>query len=335
MKRSPARIVIPLVVVAAVVVAVLWFTGRIGHPHVDTTVATLYGNVEIREVELGFRLAGRLETMHFEEGQTVTVGAPMAELETRPFEDQIKVAEAQVAVQEATLKKLVGGARPAELSRAQAAVDEATAAAENARASLDRSEKLVAQGAITRSAYDDSVAASRGANARLAGAKDAYRLLAQGNRVEDIAAARAQLDVARAQLAVATTTLGDARMVAPADGVVLSRVHEPGAIISPNDVVYVLSLSHSVWVRTYVSETQLGSIHPGMQLSVFSDAGGPHAIKGHVGFISPTAEFTPKSVETPDLRTDLVYRLRVIIDEPAPGLRQGMPVTVKLPLGAP
>ncbi|MEO6775566.1 MAG: efflux RND transporter periplasmic adaptor subunit [Kofleriaceae bacterium] len=333
MKRWSLRIVIAILVVAAGLVGVLYATGRIGHPHDDSTV-TLYGNVEIREVDLGFRLAGRLETMRFEEGQQVTAGAAMAELELRPFEDQVKIAEAQVAVQDAILKKLVGGARPAELSRARAAVDDAAAAAQNARTSLERSTKLIAQGAITGAAHDEIVAASRSADARLAGAKDSYRLLAQGNRVEDIAAAQAQVEVARAQLAAAQTALDDAHLVAPADGVVTSRVHEPGAIISPNDVVYVLSLSHSVWVRTYVSEIQLGSVHPGMQVSVFSDAGGTRAIRGHIGFISPTAEFTPKSVETPELRTSLVYRMRVIVDEPGPDLRQGMPVTVKLSIGS-
>jgi HlyD family secretion protein len=110
--------------------------------------------------------------------------------------------------------------------------------------------------------------------------------------------------------------------------VVTSRVREPGAIVSPNDVVYVVALTGSVWVRAYVSETDLGKLHPGTEVAVQSDAAPGHVYRGHVGFISPTAEFTPKSVETPELRTALVYRLRVIVDTPDPGLRQGMPVTV-------
>jgi HlyD family secretion protein len=114
---------------------------------------------------------------------------------------------------------------------------------------------------------------------------------------------------------------------------VLSRVREPGAIVSPNDVVYVLSLTHSVWVRAYVSEAQLGRVSPGLEVSVLSDTAPSRPYKGHVGFISPTAEFTPKSVETPDLRTDLVYRLRIIVDEVEVGLRQGMPVTIQIPSG--
>jgi HlyD family secretion protein len=139
--------------------------------------------------------------------------------------------------------------------------------------------------------------------------------------------------VAQARLSAAQTTLDDTRLVAPSDGVVISRVHELGAIVSPNDIVYVLSLTRSVWVRAYVAETQLGKLRQGMDVAVFSDASPHHPSHGHVGFVSPTAEFTPKSVETPELRTDLVYRLRVIVDDPDPGLRQGMPVTVQIQTG--
>ncbi len=154
----------------------------------------------------------------------------------------------------------------------------------------------------------------------------------EGTRAEDIAAAQATLQVVQARVASAQTSLDDTRLLAPSDGVVISRVREPGAIVGPNDVVFVLSLTRSVWVRAYVSETELGKLHPGMEVSVQSDAA-PSSFKGHVGFISPTAEFTPKSVETPELRTDLVYRLRVIVDDAGPGLRQGMPVTVQIPTG--
>jgi HlyD family secretion protein len=164
---------------------------------------------------------------------------------------------------------------------------------------------------------------------RLASAKDSYRLLAEGTRAEDIAAARATLQASQARVAVAQTALDDTRLVAPSEGVVLSRVREPGAIVSPNDVVYVLSLTRPVWVRAYVPEKQLGKLHPGMEVAVLSDSSPSRPFKGHIGFISPTAEFTPKSVETPELRTDLVYRLRIVVDEPEPGLRQGMPVTVR------
>ncbi len=317
----------------AVVVGVLALTGRARARRGPSNVLTLYGNVDIRQVELGFRLAGRLQSMQFEEGQSVRAGAAMAALDARSFGDELRAAEAEAAAQDANVTKLVAGARPAELARTRAAVDEAAAAEENARAALKRAQQLFATQAISRSAYDDALAASRTAAARLASAREAHRLLVEGTRSEDLAAARAMLRLSQARVASAQTALDDARLLAPSDGVVISRVREPGAIVSPNDVVYVLSLTSPVWVRAYVSEAQLGKLHPGMEVAVSSDAEPQRKLKGHIGFISPTAEFTPKSVETPDLRTDLVYRMRIIVDEPDPGLRQGMPVTVQISTG--
>ncbi len=111
---------------------------------------------------------------------------------------------------------------------------------------------------------------------------------------------------------------------------ILSRVREPGAIVSPSEPVYVLSLPQPIYVRAYVAEPELGRVQPGAEVSITSDTAPRQERRGHVGFISPVAEFTPKSVQTPELRTDLVYRLRVVVDEPDEALRQGMPVTVRV-----
>lgn len=331
MKR--VRIVVVLLLVTTGVTWWLYSTGRIGGTHAPASELTLYGNVDVRQVELGFGVTGRLQTMALEEGQTVEAGAVMATLEPRAYEDQLRVAQAQVAVQQATLDKLVAGSRPAEVSRAKAAVEEARAVKDHADADLERVRKLVTARALAAAELDGALAGSRQADARLASARDTLRLLAQGSRSEDVAVAHAMLEVAQATVASAQTAINDTRLLAPSAGVVTTRVREVGAIVSPNDTVYVVALTHAVWVRAYVSETDLGKLHPGMTATVRSDAEPNHPYRGHVGFISPTAEFTPKSVETPELRTALVYRLRVIVDDPAPGLRQGMPVTVLITMG--
>ena len=335
MRRS--RILGIVVAAAALAALSLWLvrTGRLGGSRGAARTLTLYGNVDVRQVELGFRVPGRLQSMRFEEGQEVRAGELMAELDPVSARQDLQAREADLALQEATLQKLLAGSRPAELARGKAAVEEATAAARNARLDLERTQQLLTTGATPRASYDRALAGSLQAEARLASASESYRLLLEGTRREDIAAGRAAVRVAEARVASAQTSLDDTRLVAPSDGVVTSRVREPGAIVSPVDVVYVLSLTRSVWVRAYVSEPSLGLLRPGLDVAVVSDSAPGRRIKGHVGFISPTAEFTPKSVETPELRTDLVYRLRIIVDEPDAGLRQGMPVTVQIPLAPP
>ena len=140
--------------------------------------------------------------------------------------------------------------------------------------------------------------------------------------------AEASLRAAEASVAAAMTDLADTEIIAPSDGQVLSRVREPGAMAAAGANVLVLSLNKPVWVRAYVPEPSLGKIHVGMAVQVYTDSRPGKPYSGTVGFISPVAEFTPKNVETEALRTDLVYRLRIVVDDPDQGIRQGMPVTV-------
>ena len=306
---------------------VRWGLKQAPDPHVR-----LYGNIDIRQVELGFRVAGRIAELAFEEGQSVQAGATLARLDPRSFQDSVRGAEAEVARRTAALHKLQAGARPAELGQARARVQEVEADLARTRQDLSRQELLVREGASTAVSREHAESAMEMARARLESASKAYTLTREGARSEDIAEAQAGLAAAQASLAAAETGLADSVLIAPSDGMLLSRVRERGAIVGPSDIVYVLSLTKPVWVRAYVAEPLLGRIHPGMEVSVFSDTAPNKAYHGRVGFISPVAEFTPKSVETPELRTDLVYRLRVIIEDADLALRQDMPVTVRLPL---
>ncbi len=156
----------------------------------------------------------------------------------------------------------------------------------------------------------------------------------EGSRREDIAATEARLAGAQAALAQAKTTLADTRLsFSPAHAIVLTRVREPGSMVNANAPVYVLSLGDTVLVRAYVSERQLGQVVPGAKVTIHSDSS-TKTYQGQIGFVSPRAEFTPKSVETTDLRTDLVYRLRIVVADADNGLRQGMPFTVQIGSGA-
>jgi HlyD family secretion protein len=327
-RRIAAALV--LLVIGTVIAWWLDLPARLGWPSPDDRV-TLYGNVDIRQVDLGFRVSGRVAQMHFDEGDNIRPGDLLARLDAKPYEDAVAAAAAQVATQRATLDKLVAGPREAEIAQARAQVEERLADYENAKLAFDRAFKLRPGQTISESALDNARANRDTAQARVASARQALQLLEEGTRSEDIAGARANLAGAEANLSAARTALEDTELKAPAAGVILSRLREPGAIVATSDVIYVLSLDRPVWVRTYVPEPLLGKIHPGLVVNVTSDTAPDKPYRGRIGFISPVAEFTPKSVETPELRTDLVYRLRIVIDEPDQALRQGMPVTVHVP----
>lgn len=303
---------------------------RLGWQTAAKKAFVLYGNVDIRQVSLGFRVNGRLSDVSADEGDIIKSGAVLARLDARPYEYAVRSADANVAALRATLDKLKAGPRPTEIAQTRASYNASLADLQNAGLELERAQQLRPGGTISQAAYDQTVAVKAMAAARAEAAREALKLIEEGSRVEDIAAAEAQLRAAQATLESARTSLEDTELRAPNEGIILSRVRETGAIVAPADIVFVLSLTEPVWVRAYVSEPDLGRIHPGMKVKVSSDTR-PNAYDGTIGFISPVAEFTPKTVETPELRTDLVYRLRIVIDKPGADLRQGMPVTVRFP----
>ncbi len=328
MKRPPKAVLIALLVAGGLAGA-WWYKTR----HSGSGELVLQGNVEVRQVNLGFKVPGRIETLNVDEGDRVRTGQVLASLEKIYFEDTLAQIQAQLGQSEANYTKLKAGNRPEEIAQAKALVAEREATLTNAKITRSRAEALLKTPAGSQKTVDDATAAERQADASLNSAREALRLQEIGFRAEDIALAKAQFDERKANLQVAERQLADADLIAPNDGTVLSRVREDGAIVQAGETVYVLSLTSPVWVRAYVSEPDLGRIKPGMEVSVHTDMQGGKVYKGKVGFISTAAEFTPKTVETTELRTALVYRLRVVVDGTADELRQGMPVTIDLQPG--
>ena len=284
----------------------------------------LYGNVEIRQVDVSFRVDGRIAQVLVDEGDSVRAGQELARLDDDLLRQQRDQTAAQLAGQKAQLLRLERGYRTEEVEQARAAVARARAVADNATINLNRVSAMRARNAISQKELDNARSSDRSARAELRSAQEQLDMLLSGYREEEVLAQRA------AALELAEIRLRDALLTAPQDGIVLTRAREAGAIVQAGQTVYTLSLVDPVWLRVYVDEPQLGRIKPGMAVRVRVDAVPDKEFSGRVGFISPAAEFTPKSVETMEVRTSLVYRLRVQVDDPDNVMRQGMPVTVTL-----
>lgn len=295
---------------------------------------TLHGNVDIREVDLAFRIGGRIADIMIDEGEKVRAGDVLATLDTATIESRIGEADAQVAQARSQLAKLENGNRPQEIGQARARVGVAEAAARNAERDYSRRQGLVGPGAISRDLWDQTIAERDRAQALLAEARQTLSLLNAGSRSEDVAASRAQLAAAEASRRSVQTDRNDTRLLASVDSTVVTRSREPGAIVQPGETVLTLAIERPLRVRAYVAEPDLSRISPGMAVQVTAD-GNPRAYQGTIGYISPRAEFTPKSVETENLRTDLVYRLRIIVANPDDALRQGQPVSIRVPRARP
>jgi len=294
----------------------------------------LYGNVDIRQVNLAFNVAERVSQMHVEEGARVEKGQLLASLEKARFEAAVLSRTAQVQAQAQIVARLEAGSRPQEIEKARAEYEAAKVLAENAEATNKRFQALKELDAEAIQKVNDVNAAAMMAASELKAAKETLDLAVEGPRTEDIAQAKAVLEFNKAELQIAQCNLADANLYAPSSGVIQNRILEPGDMASAQTPVYILALTDPLWVRAYVSESDLGKIHEGMPARVTTDSFPGKSYDAWIGFISPTSEFTPKSVQTADARTTLVYQIRVHVKNPENQLRLGMPATVVIDLPA-
>ncbi len=321
------KALIVLVLVGAAVGVFYWWERS---PRSGNDGLKLFGNVEIRQVLLGFRVSGRLEAIYFEEGERVTSGDLLGVLDPVPYAIRRAEARASLCQARANLDKMKRGYRSEEVRQAVARRDQIKASLDLAEKDYDRLSNLFRQSAIAKKDLDTITAMRDQVRAELESAESALALTREGFRIEDIKAAEASVELAEARLGEAENSLNDTKLYAPSEGTVLTRVTEPGTVVGIGQAVYAVMLKNPVQVRTYVTETQLGRVRLGMKGKIHTDSH-PDSLEGTVNFIASDAEFTPRQVQTENLRTDLVYRIRLLVeDNREDRLKNGMPVTVYL-----
>ena len=291
----------------------------------------LQGNVDVREVSLAFRQSDRILEMLAEEGDRVQKGQVLARLDTRELKLQLQRLNAEIAAQQSTVDKLHNGTRPEEIRQAEGNLRQAQAAAEHAAGVYQRKRDIYTSIAgISQQELDNAYHDMEEKQATMSVAEAALQEAKAGPRQEDIAGAEAGLQALRNEQLRYIYLLSQYELQAPDDGVIRSRLLEAGDMASPSKPVFKLSLPGKKWVRAYVPETELGRVYEGQQARVYIDSLPGKAIGGQVGYISGTAEFTPKHVQTEELRTSLVYEVRVYVDDADNVLRLGMPATVRI-----
>jgi len=321
------KIILLLVALVGIGGGTWYFYNKYRHDHEPLK---LYGNVDIRGVDLGFRVGGKLSEVLKDEGDAVKAGDLLARIDGIPYQREIEQAKASLGTAAADLRLKKAGYRPEEIEQARATLAQNQASRDNAKRIFDRQSELVRGGSIAKQDLETAQTGYEEAAQRVKVSEANLKQLEAGFRIEEVQAAEAQVQQAQAALETAEIRLADTELKAPADGTLMTRALEPGTIVQAGATVLSISLDRPVWVRAYVHETELGQVPPGTKVLVFTDGKPDKPYHGKVGFVSPRAEFTPKSVETPHLRTSLVYRLRIIVDDADESLRQGMPVTVSL-----
>ncbi len=263
-----------------------------------------------------------------EEGVRVEKGQLLARLDDERLRAEIAEVESHIQAQQQVVKRLKAGSRPQEIDQARAEVESARVKVDNAGKVLSRLKKTSGSGATSVQDLDDARARLQVEQAQLKVKEKGLNLVLEGPRKEDIAAAEHQLEALKNNLSVLHVRLEDMKLFAPARGIIQSRVLEAGEMAGPFRPVFTLALTDPKWVRGYVPEPMLGRINLGMKARIMSDSFPGQPMQGWVGYVSPVAEFTPRVVQTEELRTKLVYETRIFVEDPQDRLRQGMPVTV-------
>jgi len=333
----PKRLRVLLVlIIAAGASTAWWWTHR---TTVDPHRLHLSGTIEITQVDLAFKIPGRLLERMVDEGDPISAGQIVACLDDVDQKLQVARAEAQAASAKAFLTQLESGSRAEEVAQARAQLQQARAAAKAAESRLKlakddvaRSRDLRVQEVISQQKFDElqtiyetSLNSSREAAARVRSAEANLDLVLAGPRKEEIEQARAQLAAAEQALALARQQLADTVLQSQTDGVVLSKAAEPGAYLNPGTPVITVGRLDQVWLRGYINETDLGRIRLQQPARVTTDSYPENEYPGKVSFISDQAEFTPKAVQTYEERVKLMYRIKISLDNPRQELKAGMP----------
>ena len=269
MKRKLIPLVVAALVLALSGLAAWHFHGR-SSAQADALV--LFGNIDIRQVQLAFNGSERIASMPVKEGDAVKKGQLLATLNTDRLKHAVDLQRAQAAAQRHVLLRLEAGSRPEEISKARADMEAARVEAQNAERTYQRQQQLVQEHFVASQQADNARAAADAAEARYHAAQDALQLVQLGPRKEDIAAARASLQASLSALAEAKTALADAALYAPDNGVIQQRILEPGDMASPQRPVYTLALTDPIWARAYVEEGDLGKPKLGMPADVTTDS---------------------------------------------------------------
>lgn len=326
------RLIPVVIVLAAAIAAGIYFYPRFAKKPAPANELTLSGNIEAHESLISFKVQGRIIDLPVQEGQQVDQGALLARLEDADFRQRVRIDEASVAVRQSNLVLLQAGTREQEIKAAQQAMMDAQADLQQKKLDNGRAQMLYAKDEITAQDRDLAGTAVKRTQAAFTAAQERYNEALEGARKEDIAIARANLAQADASLGLSRIDESYTTLRAPASGVITVREAELGEVVAPGSPVVTLADLDHIWLRAYIAETDLGRIHWGQDATVTTDTYPGKQYHGRISFISPDAEFTPKSVQTYQERVTLVYRIKIDIDNPNHELKPGMPADAHLQL---
>ncbi len=317
------RWALALLLVAAASVAAAWAGRHLGTGNGAPVSVT--GTIEATQVDVSVKITGRIVERLVNEGDKVTRGQPLVRLDDSELAADVRRLEASLRSAQATLRDLEKGARPQEIEDARAAVASAEATRSMTEREFQRTDQLFKQNLIAAQDVDRARQAFDVARAQERSAREKLALLLAGSRPDQIDAARWQVSQAESALVQAQSRLREAMVFSPIDGVVLRKNLEAGETANPGVPILTLVNPKDVWLRAYVPETEVGRLKVGDTARLRVDAFPDRVFTGRLTEIGAEAEYTPRNVQTKKERVNLVFRIKIQIDNPQGILKPGLP----------
>lgn len=286
------------------------------------------GTVEVTTADVTAKTNGYLKSLSLKEGDAVAKGQIVASLDRADLTAQLARDTAALSKAKAELADLEKGARPQEIKEALANTAACRSVFEKACADYRRFQALYQEGAIAAQQLDDARSSKEVAQNNLSAAEEKHNLLAAGSRADTIEAQRQEVARTAAALNMTQVAAGDTTIRAPLNGLVLTKNYESGEYISAGSPIATLADLNDCWVKIYVPSDQLGLIHAGQAASVIIDAFPSAPFQGAVKEISDTAEFTPRQSITKNERANMVFAVKIRVDNSSGRLKPGMPADV-------
>jgi HlyD family secretion protein len=324
-KRGMGVVIILLAIIAAVLVWRAYFQKKGGE-----ATLLLSGNMEVTEVNVGFKLAGRVIALAVEEGQQVRKDDLLARLDNAELASIVSQNRAMLQEAISRLAELKAGSRPQEVEQAKANLRAQEAELARVKKDYDRAEILHKNGAISTAQFDAAKSAYEARSAQQRSAVEFFSLVREGARKESIDAAESRVQQARAAVRTAEHRLQDTEIHSPTAGIVLRKHIESGETVGQGVPVYTIGDLLNPWIKVYVKEDKLGWVKIGQKAKITTDSRPNKTYDGRVSYISSEAEFTPKSVQTQEERVKLVYGVKVRVDNAEQELKPSMPADVRI-----
>ncbi|MBZ5569186.1 MAG: efflux RND transporter periplasmic adaptor subunit [Acidobacteriia bacterium] len=326
---------VAFLVLAAVAIAAWYYLPARFRKQPPSNVLKLSGNVEAHQSDLSFKVQGRISELPVQEGQWVEAGTVLARLDDEDYKQQVATDEANMQLKDAQLQLTEAGSRRFDIQASQESLADAEADLELKKLDDKRNQELYAKDAISAQARDISSTNLKRAQAAYERAKQIYEQVREGSRKEQISIDRQSVKQSLENVRMSKIKLGYTVLRAPNSGVIVTRSAELGEVVGPGTPIVTLADLDHVWLRAYVSETDLGRIRWGQTARVTTDTYPGKTYSGKVSFIAPDAEFTPKSVQTAEERVTLVYRIKIDLSNEKHELKPGMPADAAVDLLAP